>query len=113
MAICAYFAVFATSAFAAAEPARTADYARCDAANVSGDVTSHVRHDRPCAQGIIVTPSGRLWSDRLRPVGSLVDEGYFRAGSVGAPGAEGEHLSAGSVRDCRAGIARCIHHGNC
>ena len=72
MAICAYFAVFATSAFAAAEPARTADSARCDAANVSGDVTSHVRH-RPCAQGIIVTPSGRLWSDRLRPVGSLVD----------------------------------------
>ena len=71
MAISAYFAVFATSAFVAAEPARTADSARCDAANVSGDVTSHLRH-RPCAQGIIVTPSGRLWSDRLRPVGSLV-----------------------------------------
>ena len=59
MVICAYFAVFATSAFAAAERARTADSARCDAANVSGDVTSHVRN-RPCAQRIIVTPSGRL-----------------------------------------------------
>ena len=52
MAISAYFAVFGTSAFAAAEPARTAVSARCDATNVSGDVTSHVRH-RPCAQGII------------------------------------------------------------
>ena len=44
MAISMYFAVFAASAFAAAEPARTADSARCDAANVSGDVTSGVVH---------------------------------------------------------------------
>jgi len=42
--ISAYIAVFANYAFAAAEPAFSADSVRCDAAKVFGDVTSHIRH---------------------------------------------------------------------
>ena len=44
----------------------------CQVANVSGTITSHVRH-RPFAQGINVTPTGRFLSALLQV--SLVVDG--------------------------------------
>ena len=45
---------------------------RCDAANVSGMVTSQARHF-PCFHGMSVTPSGLFPSFLNKPVGSLDD----------------------------------------
>jgi hypothetical protein len=72
VAIVAYLVDFDVSALKAAEPACMEVVGRWDRASVSGEVTSHVTQ-RPRAQGIRDTPSGRFPSERQRPVGSFVD----------------------------------------
>ena len=44
-------------------------------ANVSWDVASHTRH-RPCSQGMMEIPSGRLLSPLHRPRGSIAQGMY-------------------------------------
>ena len=68
----AYFCFFGVAACSAAAPGRYKVDALCEVANVSGTVTSHVRHC-PLAHGSNTKSSGRFPSDRRRPVGSLVD----------------------------------------
>ena len=63
------------AARSAAAPGVTDVRARWEAANVSGQVTSQVRH-LPTLQGTSVIPSGRLSSDLNRPIGSR-DEGTW------------------------------------
>ena len=69
----AYLVCLRSAARSAAVPGVTDVRARWEAANVSGQVTSHVRH-LPTFQGTSVIPSGLLPSDLKRPIGSL-DEG--------------------------------------
>src|SRR6218665_2271667 len=65
-----YFFLLAAAARFAASPAPLDVIARCDVANVSETVTSHVRH-LPHDHGISVTPSGLLPSSLVRPNGSF------------------------------------------
>ena len=69
----AYLVCLRSAARSAAAPGVMDVRALWEAANVSGQVTSHVRH-LPTFQGTSVIPSGRLPSDLKRPIGSL-DEG--------------------------------------
>ena len=69
----AYLVCLRSAARSAAAPGVMDVRALWEAANVSGQVTSHVRH-LPTLQGASVIPSGRLPSDLNRPIGSL-DEG--------------------------------------
>ena len=68
----AYFVCLRSAARSAAEPGVMNVRARWEAANVSGQVTSPVRH-LPTLQGTSVIPSGRLPSDLNRPIGSRDD----------------------------------------
>ena len=69
----AYLVCLRSAARSAAAPGVMDVRALWEAANVSGQVTSHVRH-LPTFQGTSVIPSGRFPSDLKRPIGSL-DEG--------------------------------------
>jgi 5-enolpyruvylshikimate-3-phosphate synthase len=66
-----YLSSFLLAAPSAAPPATVDVVDRYDSANVSVTVTSHVMQ-RPACQGICVSPSGRLPSDRSNPAGSLI-----------------------------------------
>ena len=70
-----YLAHLRTLANSAAAPPDCDDMARYDWAEVSGTVTSQVRHF-PLLQGISVAPSGLLPSTRTRPWGSF-DADYY------------------------------------
>src|SRR6218665_987550 len=68
----AYFFLLAAAARFAASPAPLDVIARCDVANVSETVTSHVRH-LPHHHLITITPSVLLPSSLVRPNGSFLE----------------------------------------
>ena len=68
----AYFSCLLRSAWAATAPASLVALGRWAGAKVSGQVASHTR-SLPLFQGTSVTPSGRLPSERERPVGSSLE----------------------------------------
>ena len=67
-----YLMFLLIAAVSAAAPATHEVWLRCDAAYVSGTVTSQTR-GFPCDHGRSVTPSGRFPSERDKPRGSLED----------------------------------------
>src|SRR5215510_11427629 len=66
----AYFKTLFSAALSAALAAEIDERLAYEDARLSTTVTSHARH-LPEDQGICVTPSGRLPSERIRPDGSL------------------------------------------